>query len=83
MSELTNRYCFRLEIDPVARAEAKLYKPLALHLVCRNAYRHFCRNPVGHARQLKLPTLTKPWIGRPGVSKRGGVDRTTRRVKRG
>lgn len=46
MSELTNRYRFMLEIDPVARAEAKLYKPMALHLVYRTAYRHFCNDLV-------------------------------------
>lgn len=36
MSEMTNRYRFRLQIDPAARAEAQLYKRLALHLVFRS-----------------------------------------------
>jgi dGTPase len=36
MSELTNRYAFRLEIAPEAVAESKLYKRLALDLVFRS-----------------------------------------------
>jgi dGTPase len=36
MSELTNRYRFKLNIAESAREEAKLYKKLALHLVFRS-----------------------------------------------
>jgi dGTPase len=36
LSELTNRYAYRLDIAPEALAEAKLYKKLALDLVFRS-----------------------------------------------
>lgn len=36
MSAMTNRYRYKLEIDPTAMAEARLYKRLALHLVFRS-----------------------------------------------
>ncbi len=36
MTGWTRRYAWNLEVDPAARAEAKLYKRLALHLVFRS-----------------------------------------------
>jgi dGTPase len=36
LSEMSNRYCFRLQIAPEALEEAKFYKKIALHLVFRS-----------------------------------------------
>ena len=63
MSELTNRYRFRLEIDPLAKAEAKLYKRLALHLVFRSVKLQQLEYKADYILRRLFDTLCDRYLG--------------------
>ncbi len=62
MSERTNRYRFKLVIDPAARAEAQLYKKLALHLVFRSVQLQQLESKADFILTRLFQTLTHRYI---------------------